>query len=165
MCHPCENVPRPSRGKVLRRRRPPRLQSGRGSTRLDPVRALRVRMLIERCIIVGAGPAFHLQTGQPLPPNLLYEPDRGGAAVAAARQMALYLAHVGCGLTLAQSGRLYGRERTTAAHACAVIEDRREDSGFDRLICVLEAAVRLGLTQIDGVLAATLGVGIQRLCD
>jgi hypothetical protein len=44
---------------------------------------------------------------------------RGRAKVALARQVAMYLAHVVCGLTLTDTGRLFGRDRTTVAHAAA----------------------------------------------
>ncbi len=66
---------------------------------------------------------------------------RGRANVALARQVAMYLAHVGCGLSLTEAGRLFGRDRTTVAHACGVIEDRRDDPAFDRALDLLEWAV------------------------
>jgi hypothetical protein len=66
---------------------------------------------------------------------------RGRAKVALARQVAMYLAHVVCGLTLTDTGRLFGRDRTTVAHACCVIEDRRDDPLFDRALDLLEWVV------------------------
>ena len=66
---------------------------------------------------------------------------RGVARAALARQVAMYLAHVGCGLSMAASGRLFGRDRTTVAHACLIIEDRRDDPLFDRSLDLLEWAV------------------------
>jgi chromosomal replication initiation ATPase DnaA len=68
---------------------------------------------------------------------------RGRAKVALARQVAMYLAHVGCGMSLTETGRLFGRDRTTVAHACGVIEDRRDDPLFDRVLDLLEWAVPL----------------------
>jgi hypothetical protein len=67
--------------------------------------------------------------------------SRGRAKVALARQVAMYLAHVSCGLTLTDTGKLFGRDRTTVAHACGVIEDRRDDPLFDRALDLLEWAV------------------------
>jgi chromosomal replication initiation ATPase DnaA len=67
--------------------------------------------------------------------------SRGRARVALARQVAMYLAHVSCGLTLTDTGKLFGRDRTTVAHACGVIEDRRDDPLFDRALDLLEWAV------------------------
>lgn len=63
---------------------------------------------------------------------------RGEARVALARQVAMYLAHVGCGLTLTDVGRLFQRDRTTVAHACAVIEDRRDERTFDAALDLME---------------------------
>lgn len=71
----------------------------------------------------------------------LHRLSRGRAKVALARQVAMYLAHVACGLTLTDTGRLFGRDRTTVAHACGVIEDRRDDPLFDRALDLLEWAV------------------------
>jgi chromosomal replication initiation ATPase DnaA len=68
---------------------------------------------------------------------------RGRAKVALARQVAMYLAHVGCGLSLTATGHLFGRDRTTVAHACGVIEDRRDDPVFDRALDLLEWAMPL----------------------
>ncbi len=67
--------------------------------------------------------------------------SRGIARVALARQVAMYLAHVGCGLSMTAAGRLFGRDRTTVAHACLIVEDRRDDPMFDRALDLLEWAV------------------------
>ncbi len=64
---------------------------------------------------------------------------RGCAKVALARQAAMYLARVSFGLTLSQAASLFERDRTTAAYACRVIEDRRDDPGFDALLAAIEA--------------------------
>jgi hypothetical protein len=67
--------------------------------------------------------------------------SRGRAAAAFARQTAMYLAHVHLGLSLSQVGRNFGRDRTTVAHACACVEDSRDDPKFDRVVGCLEAAL------------------------
>jgi len=85
-------------------------------------------------------------------------PQRGRANVALARQTALYLSHVVLGMTLSGAGRLYGRDRTTAAHACRLVEDRRDEPGFDRLLSVLENTVR---AQIADRAAGDIGGGAQ----
>jgi chromosomal replication initiation ATPase DnaA len=71
----------------------------------------------------------------------LHRLSRGKANVALARQVAMYLAHVACRLSLTDTGKLFGRDRTTVAHACAVIEDRRDDPLFDRALDLLVWAV------------------------
>jgi len=67
---------------------------------------------------------------------------RRGAAVAFARQVAMYLAHVACGYSLTEVGILFHRDRTTAAYACRKIEDRRDDPDLDFCLDCLESAVR-----------------------
>ena len=74
--------------------------------------------------------------------NDLQMANRGRANVALARQTAMYLAHIGCSLTLTEVGYLFERDRTTVAHACALIEDRRDDPDFDRALELLERAVK-----------------------
>ncbi len=71
----------------------------------------------------------------------LTEINRGNARVALARQTAMYLAHTVGRLTLTEVGEMFGRDRTTVAHACAVVEDRRDEINFDRTMEVLERAV------------------------
>lgn len=71
----------------------------------------------------------------------LAQVSRGVARIALARQVAMYIAHVGCGLTMKQAGELFGRDRTTVAHACLTIENRRDDPMFDRALDLLEWAV------------------------
>ena len=59
--------------------------------------------------------------------------------VVMARQLAMYLVHILLGRTYRQVGRLFGRDRTTVSHACARIEDLREDrSTFEREVAAIE---------------------------
>lgn len=76
-----------------------------------------------------------------VPPETLREKSRGPAQIAFARQTAMYLAHVSLGMSLADVGELFGRDRTTVAHACARIEDSRSAGRLDRLFDCLEAAL------------------------
>ncbi len=66
---------------------------------------------------------------------------RGSPRTAFARQVAMYLAHVVCGLSLTEVGALFARDRTTVAHACGVVEDRRDDPELDGRLEHLERAV------------------------
>jgi hypothetical protein len=66
---------------------------------------------------------------------------RGRAPVARARQLALYLQHVAFGGSLSACGRALARERTSVRHACARIEDARDEPRFDRAVQCLEAAL------------------------
>ena len=75
--------------------------------------------------------------------QIIAQQNRDRAASAQARQVAMYLAHVGCGMTLTEAGRLFGRDRTTVAHACMVVEDKRDDPIWDQMLDLLERAVPL----------------------
>jgi chromosomal replication initiation ATPase DnaA len=67
---------------------------------------------------------------------------RRSAPIAFARQNAMYLTHVAFGLSFTAVGRAFGRDRTTAAHACRVVEERRTDPAFDARMALLEHALR-----------------------
>lgn len=66
---------------------------------------------------------------------------RGSPRAAFARQVAMYLAHVVCGLSLTEVGSLFARDRTTVSHACSVVEDRRDDPELDGRVEHLGRAV------------------------
>lgn len=72
----------------------------------------------------------------------LRRPTRGRSRVAFARQVAMYLAHVTFGLTLTTVGRAFGRDRTTVSHACALVEDARDNPEFDRTLEILESITK-----------------------
>lgn len=76
--------------------------------------------------------------------------QRGSAAEALARQTAMYLAHVSLGLSLSQVAANFGRDRTTVAHACARVEDRRDDPAFEQTIACLESAFERWRIGIEG---------------
>ena len=92
-----------------------------------------LRRILEQTV----APAFAVARAE------LWAQTRGGPPEAFARQVAMYLAHVGCGLTLTEVGRVFARDRTTVAHACARVEDRRDDAKFDRSLELLEGVMRL----------------------
>lgn len=75
-------------------------------------------------------------------PAALRAKTRKSAPAAFARQCAMYLAHVAFGCSFTEIGRMFGRDRTTAAHACRLIEDRRDEPWLDNLLNSLEAACR-----------------------
>ena len=63
---------------------------------------------------------------------------RRGARAAFARQVAMYLMHVVYRLSLAEAAGHFGRDRSTALHACRHVEDLRDDDHFDRELLDLE---------------------------
>ena len=58
-----------------------------------------------------------------------------------ARQVAMYLASVGFGMSLGRVARAFGRDRSTVRHACMLLEERRENASFDQWMDALEASV------------------------
>ncbi|MEA2758476.1 MAG: hypothetical protein QOH65_1089 [Methylobacteriaceae bacterium] len=76
-------------------------------------------------------------------PQIQIAAGRGKQRVARARQIAIYLAHVGFGLNYTHLGEAFGRDRTTIRHACFRIEDARDDFSLDRALSILEGALRL----------------------
>jgi chromosomal replication initiation ATPase DnaA len=79
--------------------------------------------------------AFHTDEAE------LRRASRGAAHVALARQVAVYLLHTRFGMSYSTAGACFSRDRTTAAHACRKIEERREDVRFDTLIDCLERVI------------------------
>jgi chromosomal replication initiation ATPase DnaA len=68
----------------------------------------------------------------------LHAPTRRSPAAAFARQCAMYLAHVLFGLSHSAVAAQFGRDRTTAAHAVRLVEERRDDPAVDALLRKLE---------------------------
>lgn len=82
-----------------------------------------------------------------VPASAIAGGPRGDGRVSAARQLAMYLAYTVLQWPLAEVGAAFGRDRTTAGHACARVEDRRDDPAFDALLDRLEGAVRALLAE------------------
>ncbi len=85
-----------------------------------------------------------IAAGFAIDPYAIVAPNRDKAPIALTRQVAMYMAHVTLGLSLTRVGRKFGRDRTTVAYACRLVEDLRDDAGFDFALEHLEqAAIRL----------------------
>lgn len=89
-----------------------------------------------------------------IPPNTLRATRRGRAPAAQARQTAMYLAHVVFGLTFTRVGSCFGRDRTTVRHACAVIEDRRDDPLQEFALAALEVALLALMRALEAAIPA-----------
>lgn len=76
-----------------------------------------------------------------LRPQDLRQGSRGSATSAFGRQVAMYLTHTRLGLTYTVTGRIFERDRTTAAYACRMVEERREDPRVDAILDRLERAI------------------------
>jgi chromosomal replication initiation ATPase DnaA len=55
----------------------------------------------------------------------------------------MYLAHVGFGMSLARVAAAFGRDRSTVAHACHLVENRRDEAAFDAWMAQLESGVEV----------------------
>lgn len=96
-----------------------------------PLLAQHMREVIEQAVSSVFG----------VPHEELRAASRRRAAAAFARQVGMYLAHVGCGFTLTKVGEMFERDRTTVAHGCGLVEDRRDDPVLDRSLTILENAI------------------------
>lgn len=74
-----------------------------------------------------------------IPLSALQAKTRQSPDVALARQIAMYLSHTMFGIAFSEVGLHFRRDRTTVSHACALIEDKRDDLSFDVTLCQLEA--------------------------
>ncbi|WP_203293256.1 helix-turn-helix domain-containing protein [Maricaulis parjimensis] len=90
-----------------------------------------------------------------VPPGEIEAPTRRSREVSLARQVAMYLTHVAFELSLSRVGQAFGRDRSTAAHACHCIEDRRDDAVFDEQLDALEESLRATPRIAAGLLAAS----------
>lgn len=88
-----------------------------------------------------------------LPPEELSAKTRRAAPVAFARQISMYCAHVTLGWSLTEAGAVFSRDRTTAAHACRVVEDRRDDVRIDRLVQTIEDALHNWILAVESCAA------------
>lgn len=77
--------------------------------------------------------------------------NRGSPKTAFARQVAMYLAHVELGLSLAMVGAQFGRDRTTVSHACGRVEDRRDDPAVDTALFCLTSAIARHRTELGAM--------------
>ena len=114
---------------------------------VDPVRHTALARLAE----VTVAAVSHV------PAASLRNPNRGRRPVALARQTAMYLAHVAFGLTFTRVGICFGRDRTTVRHACALIEDRRDDPTVEFGLSALEA----GLLALTDALAISVPAEVR----
>ena len=109
----------------------PRHDTFRSGRAADRCATANLKKILEFTIAV----AFEIETTD------LRKRTRGRADTAFARQVVMYLAHVGYGLTLSDVGRVFERDRTTVAYTCGVVEDRRDDATIDRTLDLLETVV------------------------
>lgn len=54
------------------------------------------------------------------------------------RQISMYVCHVALSMPYGDIAEAFGVDRTTVSHACHVVEDRRDDPGFDTFVSTVE---------------------------
>ena len=79
----------------------------------------------------------------------LFAPTRGAPRAAFARQVAMYLAHIGFEQSFETISRVFDRDRTTVSHACHVVEDGRDDIWLDCRLEALELFCRTGFEALQ----------------
>jgi chromosomal replication initiation ATPase DnaA len=89
---------------------------------------------VEQCRIIELVVATAFVLGR----DDLRTKTRRAPKVAFARQCAMYLAHTILGLSYRTAGAMFGRDRTTAAHACRRIEDWRDNAAADAFVAEIE---------------------------
>lgn len=67
---------------------------------------------------------------------------RSTLAATRARQITIYLAHVGLAWPIWRVATAFHRDRTTAGHAVRIVEELRDDPDFDGRLNDLEACLR-----------------------
>lgn len=80
-----------------------------------------------------------------IPSKDIRRPGRAPLSISRVRQVAMYVAHVGLGLSMLEVGRGFGRDRTTVQHACHVVEGLRDDADFDRVVAITERIAAIAL--------------------
>ncbi len=65
------------------------------------------------------------------------------------RQIAMYVCHVALQMRMTAIGEGFGRDRSTVAHACAVVEDRRDDRDFDEFVAAIERIALLAFGHVS----------------
>lgn len=112
---------------------------------------------VPHCLLTDNRLAAHLHLAEGyvsrafcIKPHDFYIDTRGPKHVAEARQVIMYLAHVEFGMPLADVGRRYFRDRSTASHACRKVEGMREDPIFDELVSEIEQLITLRADPLFG---------------
>lgn len=74
--------------------------------------------------------------------DTIRRPGPGTRETSKARQVAMYLAHVGLRIGTTTVARSFGRTHKSVAYACQQIEAAREDPSFNRTLDWMETLVR-----------------------
>ena len=73
-----------------------------------------------------------------IPGREIRQIGRNVTSIARVRQIGMYICHVAIGMTMQDVAIGFMRDRSTVVHACHLIEDMRDDTDFDAIICTVE---------------------------
>jgi hypothetical protein len=144
------DVPEAVRERLRRRLGAPQAQPGAGDLQFTP--RLGEPSVIRKVVLPGRRRALGLRAACGavrmvaaemlglIGPRTVSERDNR-FALAHVQQIAMYVCHVALRLPMAEVARGFGRDRTTVGHACARVEDRREDRAFDDFVGAVERVV------------------------
>lgn len=79
----------------------------------------------------------------------VFSPRNRKTADTKARHVAIYLTYVALGTSFGRVAKAFGRDRSSVAYACKIVENRREDADFDDWCEQLE----VGLKSVIGLRA------------
>ncbi|WP_420408871.1 helix-turn-helix domain-containing protein [Hoeflea sp.] len=126
-------------------------QAGSGALPAGALPGLGQAIDIMRCTVVLrlVGELFDVATDAGLPEGVARR-----RPLCHMRQIAMYLSHVVLSVPYQTIGRSFGRDRSTVVHACAVVEDRRDDPGYDLFVercerCVNAVFAPIGVSHED----------------
>lgn len=91
-----------------------------------------------------------VSNSQNLEEAAVMDTSRGSSQIARARQIAMYLLHISLCMSYSTVAKLFGRDRTTVAHACRTIEDLRDIPASDDAILKMEGILEL-LTELADI--------------
>lgn len=74
-----------------------------------------------------------------IPTTAIRSRTKGSSQASLARQICMYLLNVVFEVNVSRVARAYQRDRSTASHACHVVEDLRDDPVLNQKISKLEA--------------------------
>lgn len=83
----------------------------------------------------------YIQSVYGVKPVYLLGPSRGSRKLSDARQTFQYLSHISFGHSYTAIAAFSSRDRTSVAHGCHRVEDRRDDANFDRALHFAELAL------------------------
>ncbi len=69
----------------------------------------------------------------------VWSQTKGDSRSSFARQIGMYLTHIVFEINLSRVARTFNRDRSTASHACRVVEESRDDELIDDKLTRLEA--------------------------